>query len=49
MYAQLVETGLKQVRTAADMSPEERAFQARIDDGIKIEAKDWMPRLTARP
>ena len=22
---------------------EERAFQARIDEGIKIEAKDWMP------
>ena len=43
MYAQLVETGLKQVRTAADMSPEEQAFQARIDDGVKIEAKDWMP------
>ncbi len=43
MYAQLVETGLKQVRTAADMSADEQAFQARIDDGIKIEAKDWMP------
>jgi ring-1,2-phenylacetyl-CoA epoxidase subunit PaaA len=43
MYAQLVETGLKQVRTAADMSAEEQAFQARIDEGIKIEAKDWMP------
>ncbi|MTV41274.1 1,2-phenylacetyl-CoA epoxidase subunit PaaA [Duganella radicis] len=43
MYAQLVETGLKQVRAAADMSPEEQAFQARIDDGIRIEAKDWMP------
>ncbi|QJE00536.1 1,2-phenylacetyl-CoA epoxidase subunit A [Massilia forsythiae] len=43
MYAQLVETGLKQVRTAADMSAEEQAFQARIDAGVKIEAKDWMP------
>ncbi len=43
MYAQLVETGLKQVRTAADMSPQEQAFQARIDAGIRIEAKDWMP------
>jgi len=43
MYAQLVETGLRQVRTAADMSPEEQAFQARIDAGVRIEAKDWMP------
>ncbi|MRW94844.1 1,2-phenylacetyl-CoA epoxidase subunit A [Duganella sp. FT80W] len=43
MYAQLVETGLKQVRTAADMSADEQAFQARIDAGVRIEAKDWMP------
>lgn len=43
MYAQLVDTGLKNVRSAAEMSEEERAFQARIDDGIKIEPKDWMP------
>ncbi|SDG25151.1 MULTISPECIES: 1,2-phenylacetyl-CoA epoxidase subunit PaaA [unclassified Duganella] len=43
MYAQLVDTGLKQVLTAADMSADEQAFQARIDDGIRIEAKDWMP------
>ncbi|WP_343728591.1 1,2-phenylacetyl-CoA epoxidase subunit PaaA [Duganella sp.] len=43
MYAQLVETGLKQVRTAADMGPDEQAFQARIDAGVRIEAKDWMP------
>jgi ring-1,2-phenylacetyl-CoA epoxidase subunit PaaA len=43
MYAQLVETGLKQVQDLADMSPEERAFQARIDDDVKIEPKDWMP------
>ncbi|MDC8758621.1 1,2-phenylacetyl-CoA epoxidase subunit PaaA [Janthinobacterium fluminis] len=43
MYAQMVETGLKNVRSAADMGAEELAFQARIDAGIKIEAKDWMP------
>ena len=43
MYAQMVETGLKQVQTRADMSEEEQAFQARIDAGVKIEAKDWMP------
>ncbi len=43
MYAQMVETGLKKVQTAEDMSAEEQAFQARIDAGVKIEAKDWMP------
>ena len=43
MYAQMVETGLKKVRTEEDMSAEEAAFQARIDAGIKIEPKDWMP------
>ena len=30
MYAQLVETGLKQVQAKADMGEEERAFQARV-------------------
>ena len=43
MYAQLVDTGVKAVRGAADMSEEERRFQARIDADIKVEAKDWMP------
>lgn len=43
MYAQLVETGLNKVRTEQDMSAQEQAFQARIDAGIKIEPKDWMP------
>ncbi|MGF6273555.1 ring-1,2-phenylacetyl-CoA epoxidase subunit PaaA [Massilia sp. UYP11] len=43
MYAQMVETGLKKVRTEQDMSAEEQAFQARIDAGIKIEPQDWMP------
>ena len=43
MYAQMVETGLKNVRSIDDMGADEQAFQARIDDGIKIEAKDWMP------
>ena len=37
MYAQLVET------EKAGETPEEKAFQKRIDDGIKIEPKDWMP------
>jgi ring-1,2-phenylacetyl-CoA epoxidase subunit PaaA len=43
MYAQMVETGLNKVRTEQDMSADEGAFQARIDAGIKIEPKDWMP------
>ncbi len=42
MYAQLVETGARQIRSPDDMSSEERAFQQRIDAGIKIEPKDWM-------
>ncbi|MBC7574181.1 MAG: 1,2-phenylacetyl-CoA epoxidase subunit A [Herminiimonas sp.] len=43
MYAQLVETGSKKIRALDEMAPQERDFQQRIDGGIKIEAKDWMP------
>jgi len=43
MYAQLVETGLSRVRNLEEMSREEREFQGRIDRGVKIEARDWMP------
>ncbi|HEU4850651.1 MAG TPA: 1,2-phenylacetyl-CoA epoxidase subunit PaaA [Telluria sp.] len=43
MYAQMVETGLANVRMQEDMDAQEREFQARIDAGVKIEAKDWMP------
>jgi len=43
MYAQLVDTGTKALKSLDDMTPEERAFQQRINDGIKIEPKDWMP------
>ncbi|HZX27668.1 MAG TPA: 1,2-phenylacetyl-CoA epoxidase subunit PaaA [Telluria sp.] len=43
MYAQMVDTGLQKVRTQEDMSEQEREFQARIDAGVKIEPKDWMP------
>jgi len=43
MYAQLVETGAKKVRSFEELEPEEQAFQERVDNGIKIEAKDWMP------
>lgn len=43
MYAQLVETGAQRLRAVAEMSAQELAFQERIDAGIKIEPKDWMP------
>ncbi len=43
MYAQLVETGTSRLRSASEMSPEEQKFQARIDAGIRIEPKDFMP------
>ena len=43
MYAQMVDTGVTRIADDAEMSPEERAFQARIDDDIRIEPKDWMP------
>ncbi|UUZ62444.1 1,2-phenylacetyl-CoA epoxidase subunit A [Polaromonas sp. P1-6] len=43
MYAQLVETGAKAVKTLAQMEPQERAFQEKINAGIKMEPKDWMP------
>ena len=43
MYAQLVETGSKRLKTKEEMSPQEREFQEKVDAEIKIEAKNWMP------
>jgi len=43
MYAQLVDTGVKRLKTLDEMDPQERAFQEKIDAEIKIEAKNWMP------
>jgi ring-1,2-phenylacetyl-CoA epoxidase subunit PaaA len=43
MYAQMVDTGVDRLKTFEDMTPEEKAFQERIDAGIKIEPKDYMP------
>lgn len=43
MYAQIVKTDGKGVKSLEDMTPEERAFQQRIDDDQKIEPKEWMP------
>lgn len=48
MYAQLVDTGVTQIRSSENMSAEERAFQQRVDDGIRIESKDWMPEAYRR-
>jgi ring-1,2-phenylacetyl-CoA epoxidase subunit PaaA len=48
MYAQMVDTGVREVRSAADMTPEEKAFQARIDADVRIEPKDWMPEAYRR-
>ena len=43
MYAQMVKSTGKNAKPLSDMSPEERRFQERIDNGEKIEPKDWMP------
>ena len=43
MYAQLVETGTSKLKSLDEMGPEERQFQERINDEIKIEPKNWMP------
>ena len=43
MYAQLVKTDGKGVKSLDEMDPQERAFQERVDDNQKIEPKDWMP------
>lgn len=43
MYAQMVKSTGKGVKTREEMSDEERAFQDRIDEDIKIEPRDWMP------
>lgn len=44
MYAQNVETGVKRVRNLEEMSAEDAAFQQRIDAGVRIEPKDYMPK-----
>ncbi len=43
MYAQVVEGSGKGAKATEDMTPEERAFQQKIDSGQKIEPKEWMP------
>jgi len=43
VYSQIVKTDGTGVKSLADMTPEERAFQQRIDADQKIEPKEWMP------
>ncbi len=43
MYAQLVDTGVDKVRDASELQGLEQQFQKRIDDGVRVEPKDWMP------
>ena len=43
MYAQMVKSTGKGLKSLDDMEPNERAFQIRINAGEKIEPKDWMP------
>ena len=42
MYAQMVDTGVSSLRAVEELSPEEQAFQQRIDADIKVEPRDWM-------
>src|SRR5262245_22588670 len=39
----MVDTGAQRLRSMQELSSDERAFQERIDAGVKIEPKDWMP------
>jgi ring-1,2-phenylacetyl-CoA epoxidase subunit PaaA len=43
MQIQLPQLEPQPIPSPAESSAEERAFQARIDAGIKIEPRDWMP------
>jgi ring-1,2-phenylacetyl-CoA epoxidase subunit PaaA len=48
MYAQMVKTDSSRVASLDEMSPQDRAFQERIDRGEKIEPKDYMPEAYRR-
>jgi ring-1,2-phenylacetyl-CoA epoxidase subunit PaaA len=43
MYAQLIKTARRGIKSRDEMSDQEREFQDRIDADIKIEPRDWMP------
>ena len=43
MYAQMVKSTGSDAKSREEMTPEEAAFQDKIDADIKIEPRDWMP------
>lgn len=43
MYAQMIKTANSGVKPKDEMTQQERDFQDKIDRGIKIEPRDWMP------
>ncbi|MCP9482934.1 1,2-phenylacetyl-CoA epoxidase subunit A [Shimia sp. CNT1-13L.2] len=43
MYAQMIKTARSGVKTREEMNDQEREFQDKIDNDIKIEPRDWMP------
>ncbi len=43
MYAQMIKTAAKGVKTTGEMTDQERQFQERIDRDERIEPRDWMP------
>jgi ring-1,2-phenylacetyl-CoA epoxidase subunit PaaA len=43
MYAQMIKTARSGLKPREEMTARERAFQDRIDRGIKVEPRDWMP------
>ena len=43
MYAQMVKSTGSAVKSLHEMTPQERAFQERVDAGERIEPKEWMP------
>ncbi len=48
MYAQMVKTGVDEVKSRDQLSPQEQEFQDRIDADGKIEPKEWMPEAYRR-
>lgn len=43
MYAQMIKTAASGIKSSDEMSAQEREFQGKIDNDIKIEPRDWMP------
>lgn len=43
MYAQMIKTASTGIKSKDEMNEQERDFQNKIDNDIKIEPRDWMP------